>query len=181
MDTLIIASLPIIKYLHSIRCIIRVGVAQSIVTDYTLDDWGSIPSRGKGFSSSLCVQTSSEAHTASCPMGTGGPFPGVKRGRGATLTTHPHVVLRLRMSRSYASSPPPPSPCMAVAGYSMYERADTVYSTWILPQDTLLSRAVLFPTVRLRKYFESHTPAVPRTTKDVLVTPFLRLKVTWES
>jgi hypothetical protein len=32
--------------------------------------------------------------------------PGVKRGRGVTLTTHPHLVPRLRMSRSYASSPP---------------------------------------------------------------------------
>jgi hypothetical protein len=32
--------------------------------------------------------------------------PGVKRGRGVTLTTHPHLVLRLRMSRSYTSSPP---------------------------------------------------------------------------
>jgi hypothetical protein len=28
----------------------------------------------KGFSSSLCVQSSSEAHPASYPMGTGGPF-----------------------------------------------------------------------------------------------------------
>jgi hypothetical protein len=26
----------------------------------------------------LCVQTGSGAHTASCPMGTGGPFPGGK-------------------------------------------------------------------------------------------------------
>jgi len=25
----------------------------------------------------------------SCPMGTGGPFPGVKRGQVVTLTTHP--------------------------------------------------------------------------------------------
>jgi hypothetical protein len=32
--------------------------------------------------------------------------PGVKRGRGVTLTTHPHLVPRLRMSRSYTSSPP---------------------------------------------------------------------------
>jgi hypothetical protein len=31
---------------------------------------------------------------------------GVKRGRGVTLTTHPHLVPRLRMSRSYTSSPP---------------------------------------------------------------------------
>jgi hypothetical protein len=32
--------------------------------------------------------------------------PGVKRGRGVTLTTHPHLVRRSRMSRSYTSSPP---------------------------------------------------------------------------
>jgi hypothetical protein len=39
----------------------------------------------KDFSSSLYVQTSSEAHPASCTMGTGGPFPGDKArpGRGA--------------------------------------------------------------------------------------------------
>jgi hypothetical protein len=30
----------------------------------------------------LCDQTGSEAHTASCTMGTGGPFPGAK-GRDA--------------------------------------------------------------------------------------------------
>jgi hypothetical protein len=32
--------------------------------------------------------------------------PGVKRGRGVTLTTHPHLVPRSWMSRSYTSSPP---------------------------------------------------------------------------
>jgi hypothetical protein len=32
--------------------------------------------------------------------------PGVKRGRGMMLTTHPHLVPRLRMSKSYTSSPP---------------------------------------------------------------------------
>jgi hypothetical protein len=32
----------------------------------------------KDFSSSLCVQTSSEAHPASCTMGTGYPFHGAK-------------------------------------------------------------------------------------------------------
>jgi hypothetical protein len=48
--------------------------SHSIVSDYRLDGRGWIPSRGKGFSSSLCVQTGSEAHLA-YPMGTGGPFP----------------------------------------------------------------------------------------------------------
>jgi hypothetical protein len=50
------------------------------------------------------VQTSSGAHPASCKMGTGGPFPRAKRGRGVPLTTHPNLVLRSRMSRSYISS-----------------------------------------------------------------------------
>jgi hypothetical protein len=34
--------------------------------------------RRKDFSYSVCVQTSSGAHPASCTMGTGGPFPGAK-------------------------------------------------------------------------------------------------------
>jgi hypothetical protein len=36
------------------------------------------PTGAKDFSSSLCVQSGSGAHPASCPMGTGGPFPGGK-------------------------------------------------------------------------------------------------------
>jgi hypothetical protein len=48
----------------------------------------------------------SEAHPDSYPRGTGGPSPRVKRGRGATLTPHSHLVLRSRISRSYTSSPP---------------------------------------------------------------------------
>jgi hypothetical protein len=60
----------------------------------------------KDFSSSLCVQTSSDAHQVSCTRGPGGPSPGVKRSRGVTLATHPHLVLRSRIRRSYNSSPP---------------------------------------------------------------------------
>jgi len=41
------------------------------------------PTEEKDFSSSLCVQTSSEVHPVSYPMGTG-----VQRGRGVTLITH---------------------------------------------------------------------------------------------
>jgi hypothetical protein len=72
--------------------------------------------RRKDFSSTLCVQTGSGAHPASCTMGTGGPFPGVKRGRGVTLTTHPHPMPTSRMSRSYTSSPPSASvACSGIA------------------------------------------------------------------
>jgi hypothetical protein len=46
------------------------------------------PAEENDFSSSLCVQTGSGAHPASCTMGTEGPFPRVKRGPGVTLTTH---------------------------------------------------------------------------------------------
>jgi hypothetical protein len=63
-----------------------------IVSDYRLDNWGSISSRGKNFS---------EAHPASYPMGSGGPFLGViviyskfnesqyTGHTGVMLTTHP--------------------------------------------------------------------------------------------
>jgi hypothetical protein len=46
-------------------------------------------------------ETGSGAHAASYPMGTGGILPGVKRGRGVTLSTHFHLVLRSRMGTSY--------------------------------------------------------------------------------
>jgi hypothetical protein len=39
-------------------------------------------------------------------MGTGVLSRGLKRGRGVTLSTHPHLVPGLRMSRSCTSSPP---------------------------------------------------------------------------
>jgi hypothetical protein len=53
----------------------------SIVSDYGLDDRAigvRFPAGAKDCSSSLCVQTGSGAHPASCPMGTGGLFPGGK-------------------------------------------------------------------------------------------------------
>jgi hypothetical protein len=58
----------------------------SIVSDYGLDDREigvRSPAGTKDFSASLCVQTGSGAHPASCTMGTGGPFPGSKSSAGA--------------------------------------------------------------------------------------------------
>jgi hypothetical protein len=47
------------------------------------------PAEAKGlFLYPLCPDGSG-AHSASCTMGTGGPSPGVKRGRSVTLITHP--------------------------------------------------------------------------------------------
>jgi hypothetical protein len=53
----------------------------SIVSDYGLDCQAigvQSPAGAKDFPSSLCVQTGSRAHPASCTMGIGGPFPGGK-------------------------------------------------------------------------------------------------------
>jgi hypothetical protein len=49
----------------------------SIVSDYGPDDRDSMPTE-ENFSSSLCVQTGSGAHPASCTVGTGCRFPGSK-------------------------------------------------------------------------------------------------------
>jgi hypothetical protein len=51
------------------------------VSDYGLDDRAievRSPGGAKDFSSSLCVQTGSETHPASCTIGNGGLFPGGK-------------------------------------------------------------------------------------------------------
>jgi hypothetical protein len=51
------------------------------VSDYGLEDRAigvRSPAGAEDFSSSLCVQTGSGAHPASCTMGTEGPFPGDK-------------------------------------------------------------------------------------------------------
>jgi hypothetical protein len=90
------------------------------VSDYGLDDRAigvRSPAGAEDFFSNLCVQTGSGAHPASCKMGTGGPFPGAKRGQGVTLTTHPYLVPRSRMNRSYTSLPP--SASMAWSGTAL--------------------------------------------------------------
>jgi hypothetical protein len=57
----------------------------SVVPGYGLDDRVievRSPQRRKDFSSSLCGQTGSGAHSASCTMGTGSPFSGAKERQG---------------------------------------------------------------------------------------------------
>jgi hypothetical protein len=56
------------------------------VSDYRMGDRLSIPGRGKGFSSNICVQTSSEAPE--------GPFPGGKVQPGRDADHAPHLVSR---------------------------------------------------------------------------------------
>ena len=50
------------------------------------------------------VQTGPEAHPPSCTMGTGS-FPGVKSGRGVTLTSQPFLVPLVLKEQSYSSTP----------------------------------------------------------------------------
>jgi hypothetical protein len=73
------------------------GRSASIVSGYVLDV-RAIEVRSP-------AETGSGAHPASCRIGTGVLSPGLKRGRGVTLITHPHLVPKSRMSRSYTSSP----------------------------------------------------------------------------
>jgi hypothetical protein len=64
----------------------------SIVSDYGLDDRAigvRSPAGAKDFSYSLFVQTGSGAHPASCPMGTGDPFPGAKARPGRDADNSP--------------------------------------------------------------------------------------------
>jgi len=64
------------------------GSVVVIATAYGLD--------GPGARFSAPVQTGPEAHPASCTRGTGS-LPGVRCGRGVTLTPHPLLVLRSKI------------------------------------------------------------------------------------
>jgi hypothetical protein len=78
----------------------------STVSGYGLDDRGSIPGRGERI-----FHLSSVSRPALGPtqppvqLVPGVISPGLKRSRGVTITTHPHLLQRSRMSRSYTSSP----------------------------------------------------------------------------
>jgi hypothetical protein len=71
-----------------------VGSSVGIVSDYRLDDQGSIPGRVSGFL--LLVQTGSGAHPANCPVGRWGK---VRPGRDTDLS--PRLVPRSRISRRF--------------------------------------------------------------------------------
>jgi hypothetical protein len=122
------------------------GSSGSIVSGYELDDRAidvRSPAEARDFSSTLSVQTGSRVHPASCPMGTGGPFPGLKRGLGVTLTTHPHLVPRSRSRMSRSHTPLPPSAFMACSGtalafsYVVLRRPTSTFLHGLKPFQTL--------------------------------------------
>jgi hypothetical protein len=76
-----VACYPPVYFVRTAYFCCEPGSSDSIVSDYGLDDRAigvRSPAEAKDVSSSLCVQTGSGAHPASCTMGTRGPFPGVK-------------------------------------------------------------------------------------------------------
>jgi hypothetical protein len=100
---------PYVRF-HANLTMCGARVAQSVqrlTTDWTTGRWKiDHRQRQEDFFSSLCVQTGSGAHPASCPMRTGGPFPGCKARPGHDADHLPHLVPRSWMSRSCTSFPP---------------------------------------------------------------------------
>ena len=81
---------------------IRAGSSVGIATGYGLDGLGTESRWGARFS--VPLQVGPGAHTASCTMDTGF-FPGVKSGRGVTLTPNPLLVPWWRKSRAISVFP----------------------------------------------------------------------------
>jgi hypothetical protein len=91
--------------------IISRGSSGSIVFDYGLDDRAigvRSPEGAKYFYSSLCVQTGSGAHPASCTMGTGGPFLGGKARPGRDADHSPPSSAEVENEELYFLSPQAP-------------------------------------------------------------------------
>jgi hypothetical protein len=101
----------------NLKLILGFRVAQSVqclTTDWTTERWVRSLTEAEDFSSNVCVETCSEAHPASYPMGTRAPFPGCKARPVRDADHSPHLVPRSRMSRSYIS--PPQAPLWRVVG-----------------------------------------------------------------
>jgi hypothetical protein len=71
-------------------------VSSVIMSDYGLETGVQFPEGAIYFSSSLCVQIGLALGPTQPPIEwvSGVVPPGVKRGRGVMLTTHPHLVPR---------------------------------------------------------------------------------------
>jgi hypothetical protein len=129
----------------------------SIVSDYGLDDRaiGVRSTAGeKDFSSSLCVQTGSGAHPASCTMGTAGPFPGAKARPRRDADHSPLSSAEVVNEEPYLLSPP--SASMACRGtalpfftHTKSLRTPNVVVEWLTPLLLIREVAVHFSTRRL--------------------------------
>jgi len=82
---------------HLRNKLISLNTRKTIANVYGMDGPGIESRCGARFSAP--VQTGPGAHPSSCIMGTGS-FPGIKSGRGVTLTPHPLLVLWSRKIRA---------------------------------------------------------------------------------
>jgi hypothetical protein len=113
-------------------------------------------------------------------MGTGGPFPGAKRGRGVTMSTHTDLVPRSRTSRSYTSSPPPPNAtkeCSRTA-FVFYIVYIVTHSGYSIRDGTLLHSKSQYTTVKHSQQLLEHTYTSDRTSCGNLptLTPILAIR-----
>ena len=105
-------------------CIVLVGGPGSVVG--LAMGWAVHVSNPGGARFSIPVQTSPGAHPVSCTMGTRS-FPGVKSGRGVTLTPHPFLVPWSRKGRTI-----PLLPVWAVRPVQSLSACTRVYFTFYL-------------------------------------------------
>jgi hypothetical protein len=90
-----------------------------IMSNYWLDDRATVVrslAEANGFSSSFFVQTSYDAHPASCRMGTGGPFPGGKARRRCDADRSPPSRAEVKKKRIEPVALLLFVACMTVAG-----------------------------------------------------------------
>jgi hypothetical protein len=100
-------------------------------------DWGSIPGRGERIFPLTSVSRPALGPTQTPIQWVPAVLSaGLKRDRGVTLTTHPHLVPRSKMSRSYTSSPP--SSFVACSGTA------SAFSTWLSLRQCLCELHALY-------------------------------------
>jgi hypothetical protein len=107
------------------------GTSVSLVSDYRLGKQATgfqSPVEAKNyFLQPLVVQTSSEAHLATYPMGTEGPFPAGKGRSGPDADYSPHLVPRSRVSRS----------CTSFSFCRLHDGSVTAFAFWVNPNTSL--------------------------------------------
>jgi hypothetical protein len=97
------------------------GSSVNIMPHYRLDARGLIPGKGRGFFSSLHVQTSSGVYPATYPAGTRCPFLGGKARQGRNPDNSPPASTKIKNEyESHHHFPLPPAFCSGTAFFTFY-------------------------------------------------------------